>query len=371
MQKGVFKVLGVSGNNHLGGDDFDLAIAKELSISKFEAKKIKEEICSQNINKSLSLTKFEELISAKIGETISLTQNLLEDLDIDEDDVKGIILVGGSSRIPLIRKKLMEIFSSEKILTNLDPDRVVAIGAAHQANSLMGNSDNLLLDVNALSLGIEMMGGIVEKIIQRNSTIPTAYAKEFTTYADNQTGMKFHIVQGERELAKNCRSLANFEIKGIPAMKAGIAKILVTFKLDADGLLTVSAEEKTTKIKQEIEVKPTFSLDENQVKEMLLDSLKNSKDDIQERLLIEAATEANQDLVIIENDIKNGLVEKEEKEKILEKLEKLRLAITQKNSREEIIQAQEELGKISENLVLSKVNEALSKKIAGKNIDEV
>ena len=369
MQKGVFKVLGVSGNNNLGGDDFDLEIIKKFpELAKSDAKKLKEQLTDSTF---FSLGEFEALIADKISETITLTTNLLEDLDLEPEKIDGVILVGGSTRIRLIQRKLAEIFGQDKILTNLDPDRVVAMGAAHQANSLMGNSDNLLLDVNALSLGIEMMGGIVEKIIHRNSTIPTAYAKEFTTYADNQTGMKFHIVQGERELAKDCRSLANFEIKGIPPIPAGMAKVQITFKLDADGLLTVSGEEKTTGIKQEIEVKPSFSLDENQVKNMLLDSMKNSKSDIEERLLIEAATEAQQDVVIIEKDLKNNLVQGEEKEQIAEKLDILKKEIAAKNSRKNITLAQEELAKISENLVLSKVNKVLNNKISGKNIDDI
>jgi molecular chaperone HscA len=218
-----------------------------------------------------------------------------------------------------------------------------------------------------------MMGGIVEKIIQRNSTIPTAYAKEFTTYANNQTGMKFHIVQGERELAADCRSLANFEIKGIPPLPAGMARVLVTFKLDADGLLTVSAEEKTTQTKQEIEVKPSYHLDQSQVKSMLLDSLKNSKTDIENRLLIEAATEALQDVSIIEHDLKNdeNFLDQNEKKIIAEKLQILQKTIAEKNSRDEIILAQQELARVSEDLVLRKVNKVLQEKISGKNIDEV
>ena len=250
MQKGVFKVLGVAGDNQLGGDDFDLLISEKLSVNHAAARKIKEELSDQTLVNGLSREEFEKLISPKIEKTFTLTKNLLEDLELEDREIKGVILVGGSTRIPLVRKKLAEIFSAEKVLTNLDPDRVVAIGAAWQAYNLSGHGNNLLLDVVSLSLGIEMMGGIVDKIIHRNSTIPIAMTKEFTTYADDQTGMKLHIVQGEREMADNCRSLANFEIKNIPALKAGLARVAVTFKLDADGLLTVTAQEKFTGEKQ-------------------------------------------------------------------------------------------------------------------------
>ena len=321
----------------------------------------------------MGIEDFEDLISEKINKTIKLTTNLLDDLELEASQIKGIILVGGSTRIPLVRKKLAEIFGQEKILTNLDPDRVVAIGAAWQAHNLSGHGNNLLLDVTALSLGIEMMGGITEKIIHRNSTIPTAYSKEFTTYADNQTGMKFHIVQGERELASDCRSLANFEIKGIPPMKAGLARVQITFRVDADGLLTATAEEKITKVKQEIEVRPTYSLEESEIKKMLLDSLKNSQIDIENRLLIEAATEANQDAVIIKNDLKNSanVIDENEIKIITEKLENLEKLITEKTSRDAILLAQNELSKAAENLVLQKVNAVLKEKIAGKKVDEV
>ncbi len=381
MQKGVFRVLGVAGDNHLGGDDFDEILAKKLCITKNEAKTIKENLykrCQTPFYEKVSDTflgveEFENLIAEKINRTVALTTHLLEDLDLKPEEIKGVILVGGSTRIPLIGKKLAEVFGEEKILTNLDPDRVVAIGAAWQAFNLSGARKNLLLDVNPLSLGIEMMGGIVEKIIPRNSTIPTAYAKEFTTYADNQTGMKFHIVQGERELASDCRSLANFEIKGIPTMKAGIARVLVTFKLDADGLLTVVAEEKITQTKQEIAVKPSFSLDETEIKNMLLDSLKNSQNDIENRLLIEAAVEAMQDVVIIENDLEKSHLfsSPQEKKLISEKLKILKKLIAEKTSRNSILEAQKNLAKAAESLTLRKVNDVLQEKITGKKISEI
>lgn len=373
MQKGVFKTLGVAGDNNLGGDDFDNIIAKNLKISKSTAKKIKEQICNNQIVNSLTKENFEELIAPILNKTFSLTQNLIDDLDLETNDIKGIILVGGSSRIPLISQKLGEIFGKDKILNQIDPDRIVAAGAAWQAYNLSSNSNNLLLDVNALSLGVEMMGGIVDKLIYRNSTIPTAITKEFTTYADFQTGLKLHIVQGERELAKDCRSLAKFEIKNIPAMKAGIARIAVTFKLDADGLLTVSAKEKHSQTIQEITVKPSYGLEEQDVKNMLFDSLKNSQSDIEKRLMIETINEANKDIAIIKNDLKNFSQEIDPKDlkSINNSLQSLEKLIQNKKPRQDIQEALKDLQKSSENLILHKVNLVLNQKISGKNVDDV
>ena len=373
MQKGVFKVLGVAGDNALGGDDFDHLIAEKLSVNLAQARKIKEELSSKTIaNSQFTRGDFEKLILPKIEKTFTLTKNLIEDLELESEEIKGVILVGGSTRIPLVKEKLTEIFGQEKVLDKLDPDRIVAAGAAWQAYNLSGKSHNLLLDVIPLSLGIEMMGGIVDKVIHRNSTIPTALTKEFTTSADNQNGMKFHIVQGERELATDCRSLAEFEIKNIPAMKAGLARVAVTFKVDADGLLIVTAEEKITKQKQEIIVKPSYSLDENEIKKMLLDSLKNSKSDVENRLLIQTIVEANKDMMIVKKDLENSsTIDEKEKKLIGQKLENLEKLISKKNSRDAIILAQQELGKAAENLVLRKVNAVLNAKIAGKKIDEI
>lgn len=377
IDRGVFKVLGVAGDNNLGGDDFD-EILQEKGVKN--PREVKEKLSSQDFFENISRQEFENLISEKINKTLTLATDLIDDLEIEIPQIDGVILIGGSTRIPLIQKKLAEIFGAKKILTNLDPDRVVAIGATHQAYNLSHSKNNLLLDVNPLSLGIEMMGGIVDKIIYRNSTIPIAKAKEFTTYADNQNAMKFHIVQGEREFAKDCRSLAEFEVKNIPPLKAGIARVRVVFTLDADGLLTITSEEKFTGEKQEIIVRPSYGLNENDVKNILLESLKNSKADIENRLLTEVIVEVNHDIEIIKKDLKNPqfiLNENERKniEQAIFDLENLTLPQNfSKNlneQRELVNHGQKQLSKIAENLILQKVNVVLKQKISGKNVDEM
>ncbi len=396
MQNGVFKVLGVAGDNELGGDDID----KILQDNGFKtAKEIKEELSFRSQSHGLSLSKFNYLINELIEKTIKISVNLLDDLELEPSHIDGVILVGGSTRIPLIKEKLSAIFGENKILTNLDPDRVVAIGACYQAHNLSKTNNNLLLDVNPLSLGIEMMGGIVDKIIYRNSTIPIAKTKEFTTYTDNQTAIKFHVVQGEREFAKDCRSLAEFEVCNIPPLPAGFARVKITFALDADGLLTISSEEKYTEQKQEIIVKPSFGLAENEIKDLLLESLKNSKFDMANRLLAQAIVDAKHDIEIIENDLKNPdiILNEDEKNKIINDLKNLKNLcpnnlqenllsfknLEQNNiennnleneisaKRQEILAIHQQLTKTCEPLILQKVNKVLKNNIAGKKIDEV
>ncbi|MBT5718041.1 MAG: Fe-S protein assembly chaperone HscA [Gammaproteobacteria bacterium] len=397
LKNGVFEVLATGGDTSLGGDDIDHAIAEWIaaqlqesaavavpSVAKLRqlANAAKHELSDKPqtaivINQFSALLEestLKQLTADMIRRTIMSCRRVLRDAGLTVADIDNIVMVGGSTRMPLVRDAVAEFFGKTP-LTDIDPDKVVAIGAGIQADVLIGNKSSdsfLLLDVNPLSLGIETMGELVEKIIPRNTTIPVAKAQEFTTFKDGQTVMSLHVVQGERELVSDCRSLARFELRDIPAMVAGGAKIRVSFQVDADGLLSVSAEELSTGKKAEIQVKPSYGLKSSVIEEMLQDSQSHAKIDMEARSIKEAQLEATQLLDAIANAllVDGNLLSREEADSLAESIKALENTMTSGGS-VQIHAATEELNQASSDFAAKRMDLHIANALRGESIDAV
>jgi len=399
LSKGLFEVLATHGDANLGGDDFDQAIVKFLNdkyqfkvkdievqaLVSILAREIKESLSTKNevviekkisdieIKETFTQEQFKTLVQGLIERTLKATKSALIDAQLNNDQIDGIIMVGGSTRMPCIQESVKNLFKKE-LLNDLNPDEVVALGAATQANILAGNGeeDLLLLDVTPLSLGIETMGSIVERIIPRNTTLPIAMAQEFTTYKDGQTAMIIHVVQGERELVDDCRSLAKFTLKKIPPMVAGAAKIKVTFQVDTDGLLSVSAEETTTNAKASIEVKPSYGLSEDKIKTMLQSSFDLAEEDKNSRMLAETKIEAIQLIELTQKalDTDNDLLSESEFNSIKKDLDALIDSIKSSNN-DKIKEANKKLNAQSESFAAKRMDRSIQKALTGKSINKL